>query len=77
MMERVRRNARKQKRSFNSYIEQVLDEATAQPLPCIPEDFELSEEVLGLRIMKSGKPSSETLAADPRLAYLWTKYGEE
>ncbi|MBP5302296.1 MAG: toxin-antitoxin system HicB family antitoxin [Bacteroidales bacterium] len=77
LMERVKRNARKQKCSFNSYVEQVLDQATEQSFPSLPEDFKVSEEVLGLCMMKSSKPSSEALAADPKLAYLWTKYGKE
>lgn len=75
LMERVKRNARKQKCSFNSYVEKVLDQATEQSFPSLPEDFNVSEEVLGLCIMKSSKPSAEALAVDPKLAYLWTKYG--
>lgn len=78
LMERVRRSARKEKSSFNSYVERVLDQATAQAssFPALPPDFKVSAEVRSLGMFNPGKPEAEELEADPKLAYLWEKYGK-
>ena len=77
LMARVKRNARREKRSFNSYIEQILDRATRLDEPVLPPDFAVSEEILGMRCGALTAPSAEQLAEDPKLAYLWVKYGKE
>ena len=77
LMERVRRNARKQKCSFNSYVEQILDEATGQDFPSIPEDLRVSDEIIAMAGMLYDMPSEEALESDPKLAFLWEKYGKE
>lgn len=75
LMERVKRNARKEKRSFNSYVEHLLDKATETEFPSLPPDFKVSEDILSLQCSESEEPTAEMLADDPKLAYLWEKYG--
>lgn len=77
LMERVKRSARKEKSSFNSYVERVLDQATAETsaFPALPPDFGISDEIRGLGKFELVAPSAEDLEADPKLAYLWEKYG--
>ncbi|MBR5736769.1 MAG: toxin-antitoxin system HicB family antitoxin [Bacteroidales bacterium] len=76
LMDRVRRNARKQKCSFNSYVEQILDQATEPRFPSIPDDFQVGAEIEGLGRFSYVDPSADELRADPKLAYLWQKYGK-
>lgn len=75
LMEQVKRSARKEKNSFNSYVERVLDQATGPDFPTLPPDFEVSDEIQELRRMQLAEPTAEQLEADPKLAYLWEKYG--
>jgi hypothetical protein len=77
LMERVRRRARKEKKSFNSYVEQLLERETMLHFPTLPENFSISEEILGLGQFRLEKPTEEELATDPKLACLWEKYGKE
>lgn len=77
VMARAKRKARKMKCSFNSYIEQLLDKDTLVEFPRIPEDFPISEEVCALHCLRLDEPSPEQLAQDPKLAYLWEKYGKD
>ena len=76
LMDRVRRNARKQKCSFNSYVERILDQATESHFPSIPDDFQVGAEIAGMGIFDFVEPSADDLSADPKLAYLWQKYGK-
>ena len=77
VMARVKRKARKMKCSFNSYIEQLLDKDTLTECPRLPKDFPISEEVRALHGLKLEEPSPAQLAQDPKLAYLWEKYGRD
>lgn len=78
LMERVKRSARKEKSSFNSYVERVLDQATAtaSAFPTLPPDFKVSEEICDLGKFNLAMPTAKELEADPKLAYLWEKYGK-
>ena len=76
LMNRLRRNARKQKCSFNSYVEQILDQATKPSFPTIPDGYQAAHIIIGLSKFKYSDPSAEELAADAKLAYLWNKYGQ-
>ena len=73
VMARVKRKARQEGRSFNSYVESVLEKSTGIEWPTIPKDFKVSEEILSMAQCIS-TPSKEDLEADPKLAYLWNKY---
>ncbi len=77
LMARVKRSARKEKCSFNSYVERVLDQATteASAFPVLPADFQVSDQVRDLAKFSLAAPTAEELEADPKLAYLWEKYG--
>jgi hypothetical protein len=75
LMSRVKRNAAREHRSFNSYVEHVLDRATELKFPKLPPDYKISDEILSLRAVKWTRPSQAELDADPKLAYLVEKYG--
>ena len=76
LYERVKRNARREHRSFNSYVEHVLDKSTELVFPKISDDYEVSEEIKALGARgHMVRPSQEELDADPKLAYLVEKYG--
>lgn len=75
LYERVKRNARREHRSFNSYVENVLDKATELEFPKIPDDFKISEEIKAFGKCHFVRPSQEELDADPKLAYLVEKFG--
>lgn len=77
LMARVKRKARRQNKSFNSYVEEILDRETTLALPVLPPDFEVSEEIRNLACCTFSAPSEEQLANDPKLAYLWEKYGRK
>ena len=75
LMDRVKRNAAREHRSFNSYVEMVLDRATELKFPKMSQDYKISEDILSLRASSWKRPSQEELNADPKLAYLVEKYG--
>lgn len=75
LMARVKRSARREQCSFNSYIERVLDRVTTQEFPVLSKDFEVSAEIRNMQCASMSAPAAEQLAADPKLAYLWEKYG--
>ena len=77
VMARVKRKARQEGRSFNSYVESILEKSTGIEWPTIPKDFKVSDEILNMRCFRLEKPSKEELEADPKLAYLWEKYVEQ
>lgn len=73
---RVKRQARRENRSFNSYVEHVLDKETEIVFPKLPPDFKVSDEIKRLSgTVHLRKLSKEELDADPKLAYLVEKYG--
>jgi len=76
LMDRIKRNARKESISFNSYVERILLQAAGPAFPTVPEGFTVSEDILSLGSIHLTRPTSEELEADPKLAYLWEKYGE-
>ena len=69
---RLKIKAKQQKRSFNSYVETLLEEAVVVDYPTLGEGFKVSDEILSLG---STLPhySEEEIAADERLAYLLSK----
>lgn len=76
LYQRVKRNAKKEHRSFNSYVEHILDKETEIVIPKLGPDFEISDEIKRLSgTVHFRRPSKEELDADPKLAYLVEKYG--
>lgn len=75
LVNRVKRQAKRENRSFNSFVEHTLDKATELVFPKLkPEDFIISDEIKNLTAKNFRRPSQEELDADPKLAYLVEKY---
>ena len=77
LYQRVKLQALRENRSFNSYVEEKLLQSVELVFPKIPKDFKISDETLAL-LPKSGKHRSftqEELDKDPKLAYFVEKYG--
>ena len=75
LLNRVKRQAKRENRSFNSFVEHTLDKATELVFPKLkPEDFIISDEIKNLTAKNYRRPSQEELDADPKLAYLVEKY---
>ncbi len=74
LLARVKRAAKRENRSVNSFIEQTLDKATGLEFPKLPPDFEVSDEILGLACLELPNPTQEELDNDPKYAYLYEKY---
>ena len=72
---RVKRRARSEHRSFNSYVEHLLDKETELAFPKLEPDYKISDEILSLRGPGFKRPPQEVIDADPKLAYLVKKYG--
>ena len=78
-MAQAKRRAKKEKLSFNAYVEKVLDRETRLEWPVLPPDYKVSEEILQMSgcIPTEWKPSKEELENDPRLAHIWEECGYE
>ena len=63
LLERVKRSAKREHRSVNSFIENILDKATEPVYPRIGPDFRVSDEILSLRSTSYRRPSQETIDA--------------
>lgn len=76
LMERVKRHAKREHRSFNSFVENVLDRATEPVFPKLGPDFKVSDEIRSFQgSVKFKRPSQKEIDADPKLAYLVKKFG--
>ena len=71
---RVKRKARQEHRSFNSYVEEILDKATELKFPKLGPDFQISDEIKSLQCSGFTRPPQEVIDSDPKLAYLIEKY---
>ena len=76
LMDRIKIQARREHRSFNSYVEHTLEKSTELVFPKLkPEDFIISDEIMNLAAsVPAYKFTQEELDADPKLAYLVEKY---
>ena len=74
LMARVKRAAKRENRSVNSFIEHTLEKATGLEFPKLPKDFKVSDEILNLACFKLPTPTQEELDNDPKFAYLYEKY---
>ena len=76
LLERVKRHAKREHRSFNSFVENVLDRATEPVFPKLGPDFKVSDEIRSFQgSVKFKRPSQKEIDADPKLAYLVKKFG--
>ena len=69
---RLKTKAKQQKRSFNSYVETLLEASAGIEYPSLGKDFSVSEEVLSLGDTLPHY-TKEEMASDERLAYLLSK----
>jgi len=76
LLERMKRTALKRKVSLNQLVEQTMDRETRLELPATPGDIVISDEIRSMHCIHFTEPTPEELAADPKLAYLWEKYGK-
>ena len=73
LYERLKRNAKREKRSLNNYIVHLLDTATAPVIPKLNRaDYPLDDDILRLGELLQ-EPSQEELENDPKLAYILSK----
>ena len=70
VMQRARKQAKKEKKSFNAYVENLLDRETRLNWAVMPEDYQIDEEILRLSIPGFRLPSQEEIDADPKLSHL-------
>ncbi len=69
---RLKIKAKRQKRSFNSYVETILEAAAGADYPSLEKGFKVSDEILSLGNTLPHY-SEEEIAADERLSYLLSK----
>ncbi len=74
LMARVKRVAKRENRSVNSFLEHTIEKAVGLEFPKLPKDFKVSDEILALG-GTIAEPTQEMLDKDAKLAYLWRKYG--
>lgn len=75
LLVRVKRQARKERRSFNSFVEHVLSQAVDWEWSVVDMTEPISEEIRSLCASGYTRPTPEELAADPKLASLVDKFG--
>ena len=69
---RLKIKAKQQKRSFNSYVETLLEAASGLEYPTLGKGFSISEDILALGDTLPHY-TKEEIASDERLAYLLSK----
>ena len=73
LYERLKRNAKREKRSMNNYVVMLLEAATAPKIPQLSRsDYSIDEDLLELG-RTLAEPSPEELANDQKLAYILGK----
>ena len=77
LLERVKRHAKREHRSFNSFVEYALDRVTEPVFPkFIGLDYKISDEIRQFQgSVRFKRPTQKQLDADPKLAYLVEKFG--
>ena len=76
VMSRVKRQAKREKVSFNGFVEKVLERATAPSFPKLPPDFKVSDDIRSMACFKMPEEPAELLEKDPKFAHLYEKYGK-
>jgi hypothetical protein len=73
LLSRLKRQAEKQNKSLNAYVEDILERKTRVEWPKLPKDYTASPEDLFSFKGQIPSPTEEMLKIDPKLAYLWSK----
>jgi hypothetical protein len=76
LLVKMKRKAKSKNLSLNAYAEEIFKRDTRLDWPVLPADFKISEEIRSMHCIHFTEPTAEELAADPKLAYLWEKYGK-
>ena len=69
LLERIKYHAAREKKSVNSYVEEILERETRPVIPKFPPNFEVSEEIKAMNQCLQ-LPSKEEIEADPKLAHI-------
>ena len=73
LYERLKRNAKRENRSLNSYVVTLLEAVTAPKIPQLSrKEYPIDEDLLQLG-KTLAEPAPEEIANDPKLAYLLGK----
>ena len=73
LMERLKWQARRDKKSLNAYVEDILTKELEKEWPKLPLDYSATADELFSCKEHIPSPSKEMLKADPKLAYIWNK----
>ena len=76
LLERMKRTAKRRNLSLNRLVAETMDRETRLELPKLPKDFKVSDEILSMHCIHFTEPTPEEMEEDPKLAYLWEKYGK-
>ena len=69
LISRLKRQAEREHKSLNAFVETTLEKSVEIEWPKLPKDFPVSKEILNLRCgIKWVEPTKEELEADPKLA---------
>lgn len=75
LVARIKREAKRNKKSVNAYVTEILDRETRLEWPKLPKDYKVSQSILDLRMPGHFIPPTEAqLTSDPKLRYLWNKH---
>ena len=71
LLERLKRTAKREKKSLNRYVEDIMERETRLEWPRLPRDYSVSQDILSLRCTgRWEEPSREELESDPRMAHV-------
>ena len=71
LISRLKRQAEREHKSLNAFVEATLEKSVELEWPKLPKDFPVSKEVLDLRCALNWvEPTKEELEADPRMAHI-------
>ena len=74
LMKRVKAQAKKENKSVNAYIENVLNKATGIRFPAMQPDVVIDSDILAMAGCIN-EPDEKKLAGNPKLVSLWKRYG--
>lgn len=71
LISRLKRQAEREHKSLNAFVETILEKSVELEWPKLPRDMKISPEILALRCGdKWVEPTKEELEADPRMAHI-------
>ena len=73
LVARIKREAKRNKKSVNAFVTEILDRRTKLEWPVLPKDYSATADELFTCQGQIPSPTEEMLKTDPKLAYLWNK----